>query len=492
MSDVLSSFLFLFCLSLSLSLSLLSLSLSQTLSNSLALSLSRSNSLARTLSLKLSLSNSLSQTLSSQTLSQTLSNSFFSLFYTHTLLSLSLSDSDWSCKRTKNGSAMDESEKLSLFCGATGASPAEATAYLQRASGDAQTAIILYLAEHDETGMENEAPDHHTSGPVAATASAQPTAPVTAAAQPQQPRRTGIATFSSMASDEAKPDAGQTFFSGGDRSGIAVQGPPKDANEARNAFLERAKEVGQSMDEYRQQEAEAARQRSAFAGQGFRLGETDTVPSETVGVPLAARAQPPEKKLVKITFWRGGFSVDDGENTPTLRNMTDPANQQFLNEVSSGFVPQELRSLGNNVHVELEDRHDEPFEAPKRQVRSFAGAGHRLGAPTPAMGGAQDSTTSTPAASSTAAATSAPSMRPVDESKPTTKVQIRLADNTRLVGHFNEDATIGDLRAFVDHSRPGGAPYVLMTRVPRRDLTDHNETLKQAQLLNAAVFQRPL
>lgn len=38
----------------------------------------------------------------------------------------------------------------------------------------------------------------------------------------------------------------------------------------------------------------------------------------------------------------------------------------------------------------------------------------------------------------------------IDNSKPTTNIQIRLADGSRLVGTFNHHHTIGDIRRFIN------------------------------------------
>jgi UBX domain-containing protein 1 len=66
--------------------------------------------------------------------------------------------------------------------------------------------------------------------------------------------------------------------------------------------------------------------------------------------------------------------------------------------------------------------------------------------------GAGASAAAPPAASSAgaAAASLTPVQPEVDESRPTTKLQLRLADGTRIAGIFNHDATIADLRRFVD------------------------------------------
>lgn len=99
--------------------------------------------------------------------------------------------------------------------------------------------------------------------------------------------------------------------------------------------------------------------------------------------------------------------------------------------------------------------------APKAQG-TFGGEGHRLGAPVPSttgpaasveMPGSFPVSTTTPAASGSAPARSAESINTrfeVDQSLPTTSVQVRLADGTRMVCRMNLTHTVGDIRNFIN------------------------------------------
>lgn len=77
----------------------------------------------------------------------------------------------------------------------------------------------------------------------------------------------------------------------------------------------------------------------------------------------------------------------------------------------------------------------------------------------------------------------------VDEFLPTTRVQVRLANGECVVQVFNHCQTVGDLRRFVA-GIAGGGTFKLVTRFPRRDLTDGNETIESAGLLNSSVLQQ--
>jgi UBX domain-containing protein 1 len=79
----------------------------------------------------------------------------------------------------------------------------------------------------------------------------------------------------------------------------------------------------------------------------------------------------------------------------------------------------------------------------------------------------------------------------VDESKPTTSLQLRLYDGERMVARFNHTHTLADVRRFIRASRPDmSAPYTLNTAFPPAPVKDEGATLEAAGLLNAVLIQR--
>ena len=93
---------------------------------------------------------------------------------------------------------------------------------------------------------------------------------------------------------------------------------------------------------------------------------------------------------------------------------------------------------GQAVDLHVERRMHEDYAAAPRAHHAFEGTGHRLGAPTPPIAGAGASPSTAPPAASTSASTSradeAESLKTkfeVDQSRPTTSIQLRLADGTR-------------------------------------------------------------
>ncbi|KAJ2921919.1 hypothetical protein H1R20_g15169, partial [Candolleomyces eurysporus] len=101
----------------------------------------------------------------------------------------------------------------------------------------------------------------------------------------------------------------------------------------------------------------------------------------------------------------------------------------------------------------------------------------------------------------------------VDQTLPTTSVQIRLADGTRMVARMNLTHTVGDIRNFINafvpclhprnvysiystmapnRSRPENLtrPYAIATTFPNRVLENNAETIEAAKLANSVVVQR--
>jgi hypothetical protein len=71
-----------------------------------------------------------------------------------------------------------------------------------------------------------------------------------------------------------------------------------------------------------------------FSGGGHTLG-SDEVDSTFIPDPNATppNAEPEETTAIRhLTFWRDGFSVEDGE----LMRYDDPANEQILVEINAG------------------------------------------------------------------------------------------------------------------------------------------------------------
>ena len=116
----------------------------------------------------------------------------------------------------------------------------------------------------------------------------------------------------------------------------------------------------------------------------------------------------------------------------------------------------------------------------------FQGKGNVLGCAQP------DAPALPPAGNDTANEEKAAATAKVDTDKPTTNVQVRLADGSRLVVRLNHGHSVGDLRRYIRRARPqyDGVSFLLLTTFPSQELADDSQTLAAAGLLGAAVMQR--
>ncbi|KAF8592017.1 SEP-domain-containing protein [Ramaria rubella] len=293
-------------------------------------------------------------------------------------------------------------------------------------------------------------------------------------------------------------DAGENWYAGGERSGISVENPDRrQGNNVVRDILRKAAEAGSAPQL-------PSAPSGPFSGSAYTLG-SDEVDSSYIPDPNESQAADPaedqEVATRHITFWRDGFSVEDG---PLLR-YDEPANAQLLEEINTGHAPPQILNVrvGQPVELRVTRRLNEDYiPAPARPLGTFEGQGHRLGAPVPEISGASASRDSpsipgafpSPSTSTGAGAerTSIQTQFAVDQTLPTTSVQVRLADGTRLVARMNLHHTVGDIRNFINASRPGSSstPYTIQTTFPNRVLEDVTATIAQAGLKNSVVVQR--
>ncbi|TMW62308.1 hypothetical protein Poli38472_009801 [Pythium oligandrum] len=178
-----------------------------------------------------------------------------------------------------------------------------------------------------------------------------------------------------------------------------------------------------------------------------------------------------------ITFYRDGFTVNDGP----YRARSDPANRPFLSAIERGLVPSELEgeNRSEQVEIELVDRRHEEYNAPPAPAyTAFSGAGQAIG--------------STSYAAEVVVSGDIPAQRPViDDKKPTTTLQIRLHNGSRLRETLNLDHTIRDLHAIIQLNNAGGQSYTLLAGFPPQPISTHlDQTIEAAGLKGAAVTQK--
>ncbi|KDO37572.1 hypothetical protein CISIN_1g0153361mg, partial [Citrus sinensis] len=244
--------------------------------------------------------------------------------------------------------------------------------------------------------------------------------------------------------------------------GMLVQDPTK------------GNQVDEIFNQARQSAVERPDLRASSSSKAF-TGTARLLSGETVS---SAPAPPPENVSHNITFWRNGFTVDDGP----LRGMDDPANASFLESIMRSECPRELEPADKKtrVHVELINKREEDYSEPPKRRSAFQGVGRTLGG------------SDSPASAALNTAPSPSSGLVVDATLPTTSVQLRLADGTRMVARFNHHHTIRDIHRFIDASRPGSARNYQLQAMgfPPKQLTDLDQTVEQAGIANSVVIQK--
>jgi UBX domain-containing protein 1 len=223
-----------------------------------------------------------------------------------------------------------------------------------------------------------------------------------------------------------------------------------------------------------------------FQGAGYRLGSGDDAP----GHPKPLKETVRKERRITIQLWTDGFTVDNGE----LRRFDDPASATFLAALNRGEIPPELqRQLMAEMQpgegppqilVDLEQKAT-PYAPPPRMFQTFAGSGRSLADPP------SSAASSTPPPPTPPATVPLPTFQ-VDDERPATTLQIRLADGTRLPARFNLHHTIADIRNFIDRSRPQTRPYDIITTMPRQVYSDGHQTIEAAGLKNGTVLQHLL
>ncbi|KZT64686.1 SEP-domain-containing protein [Daedalea quercina L-15889] len=305
---------------------------------------------------------------------------------------------------------------------------------------------------------------------------------------------------------------GETWFAGGERSGISVQNPNRPnavpGGSLVRDLLRRAAQCASLFAGHVRTASSSGS--SAFRGGGHTLG-SDEVDSAFIPDPEASARPEQETAIRHLTFWREGFSIEDGD----LMRYDDQANSQILSEINSGRAPPHILNVapGQPVELRVVKRLEDNFVPTPKARSAFSGEGHRLGSPVPslaALGGPSAftempgsfpvATTSGSEAAAVVTATtgqarSAESIQTrfeVDQSLPTTSVQVRLADGTRMVCRMNLTHTVGDIRNFINASRPENLTreYTIQTTFPVKVLDDDSKTIEQAGLANAVVVQR--
>ncbi|GAN10794.1 SEP-domain-containing protein [Mucor ambiguus] len=410
----------------------------------------------------------------------------------------------------------DHSDLLNQFVNMTGTEVAQAQFYLEASNWDLEVrgcyfdsavnvtqSIIIKMAVSqffDNAGGADKQPfqeaqeQQQSSEPFAprsnvSSGSATPTKRKAAAAGSSK-IRTLSDINSSGQNNDSDDDEHENLYAGGEKSGMAVQGPNKrggasgsNDNSLVDQILKKAAEGGAPAEE---EQTQSQKKPTYYTGSGYRLGSEDEPSTLAQPATSASPAENDDEDDLEpvtrhLTFWRNGFSVDDGP----LYLFSDPANQEMLTAINSGRAPLHLLNVrhGQPVEVRVVKRIDEDYTPPpKAPPKPFEGAGNRLGSPA-----AYTAPSPAPGAFPTSSNATAPT---VDESQPTTSIQIRLGDGSKVIAKLNHTHTIADVRQYIESTHPTSRPYILQTTFPVKELQDNNQSIKEAGLLNSVIVQR--
>ncbi|XP_073994176.1 NSFL1 cofactor p47-like isoform X1 [Rhodnius prolixus] len=328
-----------------------------------------------------------------------------------------------------------------------------------------------------ENEDSNEEPEIRASDDTPTVVSSQ-----TSITIPNINRSSRFATISTVRSNESSSDEeeGQAYYAGGsEHSGQQVVGPWRPPNEIITDLFRSLRDQG-GVESISHEPGGP----QFFTGQGYRLGRTLDDPNVTNPNGAVAASATPNHREVIVRLWRDGFSVDNG----ALRSYNDPHEREFLARIRQGHVPAELypQAESGAVHLSLEDHRHENYVAPATTPTYFTGKGHKLGSAISKVTEEQHDKEVESIHPSVAR-----SVR-VDESLPTTTVQIRLPGGDKIQVVLNHDHTVGDLRATIMEQRPDLqlGSFTLMTTFPSRELKDDNVSLKNADVLNSSLLLR--
>ncbi|KAN0050705.1 hypothetical protein ACTA71_003850 [Dictyostelium dimigraforme] len=418
----------------------------------------------------------------------------------------------------------DHSEAIATFQSITGASKEESTFYLESHGWDLEKAAQTYTTLQEEENQRNDQPqieedyeeeedDHRDPMPPSRPVYSKPVAKTVNKKAPTGSsggRVGGVRTLSDFNNDDHddhdhgdgdeddEDDRSQQYFTGGEKSGLVVESAPKKGKNGGSGDI-----VNDVFDSAKRHGAVASNEKKvekpdSFDSVGYQLGATDQG-NRNVSKP---KEKDPNQQVVevKVTFWNQGFTIDDGP----LRKYDNPENKELLDDIQRGIVPRELQKKAttpNGLSVTLINNHNQDYVEPaKPKYVAFSGGGQTLGSSSSTSTTSSSSSsnnnnnnnnnnrTSTTSTTSTAATNVSIN---VDQSQPTTTVQIRLANGSRLSTTFNQTHTLQDVINYINNSSGSTQSFDLLTGFPQKPITTPTSTsLKDAGLLNALLIQK--
>ncbi|PVZ97505.1 hypothetical protein BB558_006538 [Smittium angustum] len=291
-----------------------------------------------------------------------------------------------------------------------------------------------------------------------------------------------IKTLDRDSSEEQSEKEEEDWYAGGEKSGISIKAPGSaqaDSIDLVGKILKKAAERELSDDE-------SAPSNKNFKGKGKSMASSRNINTfDEGGSDRSEENQGQSGSGGPVTrnlnIWRNGFSIEDGE----LYRFDNPHSRALLESILKGQAPIHLLNVlpGQEVELRISKRDNEDYVPPSPKLVPFAGAGVRLGGISPlSIQGKPSGSVSKQDEEDIV----------IDESVPTTQIQVRLSDGSRLTLKLNVTHTISDIKRAIEKKKPEstkGRGFVLKTSFPSQTLSDENQTIEDAKLLNSVVVQ---
>lgn len=378
-------------------------------------------------------------------------------------------------------------ELVSQFADVTGVEAERALFYLESSAWQLEVALASFYENDEPSGLVTEAVEDTQAveellQPATTDAMSKHTKSDSAESKGAKPKpRFGTLNDLQNKDSSSEEEEGQAFYAGGsEHSGQQVLGPGKKKRDIISDMFKSCKEQSISAEPPKM----GGQQRpNTFSGTGYKLGQTSSDSEVVIG---ASSDQQSSSGLIMLKLWKDGFTINDSD----VRSYDEPENREFLAAIKRGEIPAEIRQQvqGAEVQLDMEDHRHEAYVPSKSKVKAFSGKGHMLGSPSPATVGM---TIPTDPADQAANEAQAKKELEVDTSKPTTTLQIRLADGSTVKAQFNLSHTVADLRRYIITMRPQYAlrDFSLLTIYPTKELAEE-KTIEEAGLQNSAIMQR--
>ncbi|GMM34562.1 protein phosphatase regulator [Saccharomycopsis crataegensis] len=292
--------------------------------------------------------------------------------------------------------------------------------------------------------------------------------------------------------DSSDNEDEKNLFTGGERSGLEVEKPPED--QARSLVQQLLNQAARSanLPDTRPGAGQEPSTSGSFAGSGYRLG-TENATSEVI--PGQQPSQSLEKVTRTCTFWKDGFSIDDGP----LYRFDDPKNKSYMEQMRQGNAPLDLFRVmpGQSVDINLKHNSDQNYKPPKSKQDKFSGEGFRLGSPVPGDVITDSSRSSGKEKlvpeSSSSSSSSESNKDPNVENENKTTIQVRLADGRKLKVVVDKHGPVQQVYDFVDAiflADGETRSYFLSLSYPVKPINDKVQTISDAKLVHSVVIQR--